>query len=103
MRRKDLVRSAQVGVETGLARLGSRFSPRAMYAVDVAVNYLHAGYWLRQHSYPVTCWVKERQRLFDLVADEVRDARVLYLEFGVFRGATMRYWSEILSGPEAQL
>src|SRR4051794_11592644 len=98
MRRKDLIRSAQVAVETGLAQLGGRIGPRAMYAVDVAVNYLHAGYWLRQRSYSVPRWVGERRQLFDLVADEVRDAQVLYLEFGVFRGSTTRYWSDILTG-----
>jgi hypothetical protein len=103
MRRKDLVRSAQVAVETGLAQLGRRIGPRAMYAVDVAVNYLHAGYWLRQRSYSVQRWVGERRQLFDLVAGEVRDARVLYLEFGVFRGSTMGYWSEILTGQTAEL
>lgn len=103
MRRKDLVRSAQVAVETALAQVGRRISPRAMYAVDVAVNYLHAGYWLREHSYVVPTWAGEPRRLFDLVASDVGDARVLYLEFGVFRGSATRYWSEILTSPTAQL
>ena len=34
---------------------------------------------------------------------EVQDQRVLYLEFGVFRGRTIRYWSRKLRHPETRL
>jgi macrocin-O-methyltransferase TylF-like protien len=101
--KRPLARSAKVTVETTLARLGERSSPRTMFMLDTAVNYLHVGYWLRQHDFTTRRRVDHPTRLFDLVASEVRGRRVLYLEFGVFRGASMRYWSRILSDPTAQL
>jgi hypothetical protein len=37
------------------------------------------------------------------VAEKVRDRAVLYLEFGVFEGASLRFWSRALRNPEARL
>jgi Macrocin-O-methyltransferase (TylF) len=47
--------------------------------------------------------VRDRRACWDLVAGQIGDRRVLYLEFGVHRGASMRYWSRALAHPESQL
>ncbi len=47
--------------------------------------------------------VRDRRGVFDAVAHQVRDKMVLYLEFGVYQGASMRYWSQALRHPEAKL
>ena len=41
--------------------------------------------------------------MFGVVANRIKDRRVLYLEFGVFEGASMRFWSAHLNHSEAQL
>jgi hypothetical protein len=41
--------------------------------------------------------------LFDTVAQEVGDREVLYMEFGVYQGESMRYWSKILRNPGSKL
>ena len=38
---------------------------------------------------------RTREEIFDQIGGELRDRRVLYLEFGVFEGASMRYWSQL--------
>jgi hypothetical protein len=45
----------------------------------------------------------DRFLVFDTVIDQVRDRKVIYLEFGVFRGAAMKYWSTHLKHPETVL
>ena len=40
--------------------------------------------------------------VFDVVAAKVPGKRMLYLEFGVFKARTTRYWSAKLRHPEAR-
>jgi hypothetical protein len=47
--------------------------------------------------------VRARKEIFAAVADGLRESRVLYLEFGVYKGSGMRYWSRALKHPEARL
>jgi hypothetical protein len=41
--------------------------------------------------------------VFAAVAPEFKDKRVLYLEFGVYKGNSMRWWSRTLTNPESHL
>ena len=43
------------------------------------------------------------ENVFDRIAQDVSKKRVLYLEFGVFEGSSMRYWSKLLLNPESHL
>jgi hypothetical protein len=47
--------------------------------------------------------VHRREEVFELVSAEVADKVVLYLEFGVFEGESMRYWSRALRNPASRL
>jgi hypothetical protein len=58
---------------------------------------------MRDHGFQFDRLLRDRWEMFDLVASRVEDQRVLYLEFGVFRGRTIRYWSTKLRNPDAQL
>jgi hypothetical protein len=44
-----------------------------------------------------------RERIFDLIAKDVANKRVLYMEFGVFQGRAARHWSKLLRHPESHL
>ena len=44
-----------------------------------------------------------REAVFAAIAAEVSDENVLYLEFGVFEGESMRFWSRTLRHPDAHL
>jgi hypothetical protein len=86
-----------------LTRLGSRFSPKSIYNLNAVVNYLETGRWMRANHYEVRHRVQRAKQLFDMVGKQVAERQVLYLEFGVYRGDTMRYWSKLLRNPNSKL
>jgi hypothetical protein len=44
-----------------------------------------------------------RYAIFDHVAEPLAEKRVLYVEFGVYRGESIRYWSKLLTHAESRL
>jgi hypothetical protein len=69
-----------------------------------ACDLIDSGRWLREHSlYPFRASFPERDRIFDLIARETNNKVVLYLEFGVFEGYSIRYMSKILANPASML
>lgn len=86
-----------------LTRLGSICSPRVVYELNGAFNYLHAGWWLEAHGFRPHVRVRTREELFRRMAADLGDRQVLYLEFGVARGASMRQWSKLLRNPRSML
>lgn len=86
-----------------LTRLGEHSGQPLIYSLNGAFNYLHVGWWLRAHGFAVPVRVGARNELFDIVGREVGDRDVLYLEFGVHAGASIRYWSRLLTNPASQL
>jgi hypothetical protein len=77
--------------ENGLARI-----------VDSALNYIEVGRWMRAKGYD-SPRLRSREEIFDLIGHQVADEHVLYLEFGVWHGASIRYWSGILRNPLSRL
>lgn len=86
-----------------LTRIGEVLPARAVYFLDASTNYLEVGRWMRANGYDARRRFSGRQDLFDLVAREIGSREVLYLEFGVFRGEAMRYWSKLLTNPNSKL
>jgi hypothetical protein len=66
-------------------------------------GWLEIGRWLRSECVGRPRRMAAREQLFDLIGAEVAEARTLYLEFGVYRGESMRYWSRLLKNPAARL
>jgi hypothetical protein len=87
----------------GLTRVGARLPGRSLVKIQAAVNYLRIGRWMQEHDFVIPHRVDVREDVWAVVADRVRSRRVLYLEFGVARGASMEYWSRHLEHPEAML
>ncbi len=97
-------RAAPAFVRTALLRLGRRMSPSALAGLRSALSYLELGAWVKQvaQGRPIT----RVDTVFDLFAVALARAegsRPLYLEFGVYKGRSMRWWSEHLTAPDAQL
>ena len=87
----------------GLAQLGAVMPERVLYDLDGVVNYLEVGAFMRRRGFDTPRRVATRFEVFDLVALEVGEKQVLYLEFGVAAGASMRYWSKLLRNPQTTL
>ncbi|MDY6836565.1 MAG: TylF/MycF/NovP-related O-methyltransferase [Thermodesulfobacteriota bacterium] len=58
---------------------------------------------MHEHGFQTKQLVPDRNAVFASVARKVRNERVLYLEFGVFEGASIRYWSRELQHPDSIL
>ena len=86
-----------------LTKLGPHTPYGVVHGLNAVANYLAVGRWFKEKGLEVTTRVANRYRLFDLVAPELQDAQVLYLEFGVWQGASMRYWSKLLRNGNSQL
>lgn len=86
-----------------LTVLGARMSAPRLHQLQMVVNYMKLGRWMTKNDFRVQRRASGRSAVFAAVADRVHDLRVLYLEFGVFRGASMRYWSSALKHPDSKL
>jgi hypothetical protein len=93
----------QRAFKSALTRLGERCSPGTIHRLNAIVNYLEVGRWMRAHGFDTSRRVDTRDEIFELIAADVADDAVLYLEFGVFEGASMRAWSRLLRNPGSQL
>jgi hypothetical protein len=91
------------GIKSLLVELGARCNGKTMHLVTSAVNYLEVGHWMKANGFHTRDRVRARRDLFHRAADKVGDRKVLYLEFGVARGNSMRYWSHLLSNPASAL
>jgi hypothetical protein len=86
-----------------LTRVGSLCSPRVIYELNGAFNYLHVGWWLRDRGFYPLARVRSKDDVFRCIASDVSGRDVLYLEFGVAKGASIRRWSQLLSNPRSKL
>jgi hypothetical protein len=86
-----------------LTRLGPACSSSLVYNLNGVFNYLHTGWWLDAHDFHPSLVFGERGEIFRCIADEVGDREVLYLEFGVATGKSIRQWSQLLHNPRAML
>ena len=86
-----------------LTIVGAPLSVRRLHQLQMVVNYMKLGHWMAENDFRVEPRVPDRFAVFSAVAEQVRDKQVLYLEFGVFTGESMRYWSRALKRPDSRL
>jgi hypothetical protein len=82
---------------------GSRLPGWLIHGGLALTETLDMGRWLRAAGYCCDSFSPHRERLFESVARTVADRGVLYLEFGVWQGASMRKWSSLLKNPDSHL
>jgi len=86
-----------------LTIVGARMSAHGLHQLQMVINYMKLGSWMAENDFHIERRVPDRSAVFAAVAKQVHDKQVLYLEFGVFRGASMRYWSSALKHPKTRL
>jgi hypothetical protein len=86
-----------------LTTLGAALPDRALHALSMTLNYMRLGRWMRSQGFAVPSRFQLREGVFNVAAEKIRDRRVLYLEFGVYQGASMRWWSQALRNPQSRL
>lgn len=83
--------------------IGSRLAGRLVRGQLMAAEAMEMGRWLRDSGYRCTLFAPNREELFEAVGRQIENKIVLYLEFGVFEGASMRSWSSLLKNPKSSL
>jgi hypothetical protein len=83
--------------------LGARVSDRTVTSLDNLLNYMAVGRWTRSRGLHAVPSFRDKYRLWERIARDVAQRRTLYLEFGVYEGASMRVWSKLLTNPSSQL
>lgn len=96
------VRAPMLG-RAALAYTGSRLSDRTLHSLSGTLNYVRTGKWIHEHGFDGAPRFWTRNEVFDVALAHVRDQRVLYLEFGVWKGEATRYWARGLKHPESKL
>ena len=86
-----------------LVELGSLLGKNALQLLNSSVSYLEVGHWMKAKRFATAKRVQGRWELFQEMAAQVEDRQVLYLEFGVSHGRSMRLWSSLLKNPSSLL
>lgn len=94
--------TARSRVRSALTRLGSVTPPKLIAGADNALNHLAVGRWLRTHRFASSPRFDTRYLLYEHLAQGIAgNGRVLYLEFGVSSGTSLRRWLRLLPAPDA--
>lgn len=82
---------------------GSLLPPGLTTQVSAFARYLALGNELDRLGFTFPSRVGTREEVFRTVAEIVGGRKVLYMEFGVYMGNSMRYWSRELKNPASHL
>ena len=96
-------RSLLRGFKRFLTSLGASLPESWLHSLAMMLNYMRLGRWMRSQGFAVPLRFPLREGVFNVAAEKIRDAEVLYLEFGVYQGASMRWWSAALRNPDSRL
>lgn len=86
-----------------LVELGSLLGKNTLQLLNSSVSYLEVGHWMKAKRFATAKRVPGRWELFQQMAARVGARQVLYLEFGVSHGRSMRLWSSLLKNPSSLL
>jgi hypothetical protein len=88
-----------------LTVVGRNLSKSLLIRVPGAVNYLWVDRWMADRGFVFReqVSVSDRTEVFVSIARRVADKKVLYLEFGVAAGESIRWWSSALKNPGSKL
>jgi Macrocin-O-methyltransferase (TylF) len=90
-------------IKSALTIVGTFVPRKTVDDSNKILNYLAVGRWMKDNHYNTKYRLPCRERIFNLIANDVANKRVLYMEFGVFDGRATRYWSMLLRHPESHL
>lgn len=86
-----------------LTALGGNLPISVIRALRLSMNYVYLGHWMQAHGFDPSMRMIDRTAIFNFIARSLVNKQVLYLEYGVYQGASLRYWSSALSNPDSQL
>ena len=79
-----------------LTTIGIFVPPKAIHYSNAVLNYLHIGWWMKQRGFYVPRRWARREDLYAHLAKPLTHVPVSYLEFGVYKGESLRQWTGLL-------
>jgi Macrocin-O-methyltransferase (TylF) len=88
-----------------LFRIGEHVTSSHISKLNSAISFLELGRWFKANGYSLhnSSRFAKRDDLYAAIASKIQDEVVLYLEFGVWQGASLRSWSKFLRNPISSL
>jgi len=83
-------------------RVGARLEPGHIRFLNATINYLEVGRWLKSRGYASAPRVPTRADLHLDLANRFAADKIVYLEFGVYRGASLRRWADASPNPASE-
>lgn len=103
MSNRPLSQRVRASIQTALTKIGKRVSPTHIQKLNACINYLEVGRWLEANGFLAWPRFADRESLYSSIAQRITTERILYIEFGVWQGASMRRWCELLKNPLSSL
>ena len=100
--KRTVLRDRKSAVRRAFLYAGRRARPAHLVHLCKVLSYLEAGHWLASEQARPEM-VDDEFALFEITRRKIVGLAPLYLEFGVFEGRSMRWWSRNLSEPGAKL
>ena len=86
-----------------VAEVGARTPNSVLSGLDSMGSHFHTARWMREAGYSPKIRVPSRFDLIKRLAAEIADHEVLYLEFGVWKGESIKQWSSLLKNSASRL
>lgn len=86
-------------VKDFVTRLGRYVKPQWVHNANGVLNYLYAGWWMSSSGFFDAPRFLNREEFHAHLARPLVEMPVTYLEFGVFRGDSLRRWAGFLKHP----
>ena len=101
---RALVQQAKIHLRRAALGAGRIVGPHGSQQLASVYGLYEIGAWMRDHCSRTPLIVGEEFDVYLVAAERMATAsRPLYLEFGVFQGRSLRWWSSHLMQPNAQL
>lgn len=97
----NLLYKIRTYVQSQLTRLGSRLTIAHIHKLNSVINYLEVGRWLKANGFNATPRYSDRWLMYSALAQPLSEEHVVYLEFGVYEGYTLRRWAKLLTNPKS--
>ena len=99
----NLLYQIRTYVQSQLTRVGSRLNVSHIHKLNSVINYLEVGRWLKANGFGASPRYADRWQMYTALAKPISEERVVYLEFGVYEGYTLRRWAKLLTNPMSSL
>lgn len=86
-----------------LTLVGRQLSGLQIEKIQATLNYLHTGRWMEDRSFRPAERVRNREEVWKQGLLRLETGKILYMEFGVAAGVSLKFWSRHLQQPDAVL